>query len=113
MRVVWIATAELPAPLVNVGVRDRTGLLLGVPDLLDEASGLVGEYDGAHHRTLQNHTADNVREERLEEHNLTVVRATALDLYVRRAGLVTRLRHGYERACARDRSRDRWVCDLR
>jgi hypothetical protein len=113
MRVVWIADAALPAPLVNVGVRNPAGQLLGVPDLLDEASGLVGEYDGAHHRTLQNHTADNVREERLEEHNLTVVRATALDLYVRRAGLVRRLRRGYERARARDKSRDRWVCDMR
>lgn len=111
MRVVWVVSARLRPPLVNVGVRNRAGFLLGVPDLLDGDSGLVGEYDGAHHRTLRNHSADNVREERLEAHNLTIVRATAIDLFVRRTELVRRLRNGYARAQMRNKSRDRWICD--
>lgn len=83
--------ADLTGLLVNVPIFDAHGSLLGVADLLDEASGLVIETDGAHHREARHHTDDNVREEGFERAGLVVVRATALDhrdVY----GLVRRLR---------------------
>lgn len=109
LRYVWVVAAGLPPPLVNVEVVDaRAGWLAGLPDLLDPSSGLAAEYDGAHHRGLEQHTADNIREETFERLNLTVVRATALDLWGRRAELIGRLQAGYADALARDQRRDRW-----
>lgn len=104
LRVVWVVDAGLPPPKVNVPVFGPSGHLAGIPDLLDAATGLAGEYDGAHHRQLEQHAADNVREERLEALGLTVVRATSVDLR-RRRQLVARLREGYRRA---PRATRRW-----
>ena len=108
MRWVWVVEAGLPRPLVNPAICDADGVLLGEPDLLDPDSGTAGEYDGAHHRELRQHTSDNAREERFEDCNLNVVRATSIDLWPRRRGLVQRMRATYRRGLARDRSRDRW-----
>jgi hypothetical protein len=72
--------AGLPPMLVNTPVYDLAGNFLGIPDLLEPTTGLVTEYDGEHHRELDQHTADNLREERLEAHGLAVVRVTALDM---------------------------------
>jgi hypothetical protein len=105
LRVVWVVEAKLPRPKVNVPVFGPSGHLAGVPDLLDEETGLAGEYDGAHHRGLEQHAADNVREERLEALGLTVVRATSVDLRRGRRQLVARLREGYRRA---SRASRRW-----
>lgn len=106
LRYVWQVEAGLSRPAVNVAVLDSTGVFAGIPDLLDEASGLVGEYDGGQHRELVQHTNDNAREERLEALGLVVVRATSVDLKSRRRQLVTRLRTGYQRA--RDQHRRFW-----
>ena len=95
-------------PLVNPSVVDRQGSFVARTDLLDPQSGMVGEYDGAHHRELARHTADNVREEDLERLNLTVARATALDLWAHRDRLVARLRETHRRSSQRDRTRDAW-----
>lgn len=57
-RLVWVLDAGLPPPLVNQPVWDRDGNLLGIADLLDEEAGLVGEFDGADHRTATGHTRD-------------------------------------------------------
>lgn len=112
-RVLWVVDASLPRPQVNVPVFATShGALLGIPDLLDVGSALVGEYDGAFHREVERHTADNAREEDLEHHGLTVVRATSLDLTLFRRRTVLRLRKGHERGLARDRSADRWTLDL-
>lgn len=111
LRVVWVVEARLPKPLVNVPVYGRRGELLGIPDLFDIATGLVGEYDGAQHRDLQHHSDDNIREEALEAHNLTVVRATSIDLRRGRRTFVARLRNGHTRAQRRDRTRDAWCAD--
>jgi len=107
-KVVWVLDAGLPHPLVNRLLVDRFGVVLGEPDLLDPEAAMVGEYDGSTHRELDEHTSDNAREERFENHNLVVVRATSLDLWPRRDLLVHRLREGHRRGLARDRSRDRW-----
>jgi hypothetical protein len=108
LRVVWVLEAGLPVPLVNVEVVDEDGFLLGEADLFDREAAMVGEYDGSHHRDLSQHTADNAREERFERHNAVVVRATAIDLWPRRAQLVQRILDGHADGMARDRSRDRW-----
>jgi hypothetical protein len=109
LRVVWVMLAGLPRPVLNRPVHDGHGFLLGYPDLLDPASGLIAESDGSHHRRLDQHTADNAREEDFERHNLHVVRATSLDLYRRRGALTHRLVAGYRDARARDVRRDDWV----
>jgi hypothetical protein len=108
LRYAWLVEAGLPRPSVNEPVVDEWGHLLGIPDLLDDAAGLVVEYDGAHHRELRQHTSDNAREERFEHVGLIVVRATAIDLWPRRAELVRRLLDGHARGLARDRAKDRW-----
>ena len=108
LRFVWVVEAGLPRPLVNPSVVTEDGVFVGKPDLLGLDAGLVAEYDGAHHRDLRQHTADNAREEGFERLNLVVVRATALDLWPRRPDLVRRLRWAHRQGTSRDRGRDRW-----
>lgn len=107
LRVLWVVEAGLPRPEVNCEVYDPVYRFIGIPDLLDTEVGLVGEYDGAQHRELRHHTADNVREERLEALGLVVVRATSIDLKADRSKLVSRLRSAYQRASGWSRPR-RW-----
>lgn len=75
--------AELDAGIVglqaNVPVFDLAGNLLGIADLIDPATGLVIESDGAGHREARQHTDDNVREEKFERARLVVCRVTSLD----------------------------------
>jgi hypothetical protein len=108
LRYVWVVEAGLPRPLVNRNVLTCDGRFVARTDLLDPESGTVGEYDGAHHRELAQHTSDNAREEELEALNLEVTRATALDLWVHRPRLVQRLQAAHRRGRARDRARDAW-----
>jgi hypothetical protein len=108
LRWIWRVEAGFPRPHVNVPLFGPDGQLLGIPDLLDEQSAVVGEYDGSQHRALQAHTDDNVREEGFERGNLIVVRATAIDIFRRRPQLVARSRAARRDGLARDRSRDRW-----
>ena len=112
-RYVWVVEAGLARPLVNRGVVDEHGVLVGEADLFDLAAALAGEYDGSHHRGLAQHTADNVREEAFERLNVTVVRATSVDLWPGRSRLVGRVLDGHYRGSARDRSRDRFGIRLR
>ncbi len=42
---------------------DRSGRLLGIPDLLDIEAGLAIEYDGDDHRTARRHSSDVGRED--------------------------------------------------
>ncbi|MGH8892038.1 MAG: hypothetical protein ACRDWY_01825 [Actinomycetes bacterium] len=107
-RWIWVVEAGLPQPLVNHSICDAVGTLLGEPDLLDDEAGLVGEFDGSHHRGLRQHTSDNIREERFEGVNLGVVRATHIDLWQRRRELVQRVLAKYRLGVSRDRSRDDW-----
>jgi hypothetical protein len=110
-RLIWTIDAGLPPPLVNQPVfAARTGALLGIADLLDEEGALAGEYDGALHRVLEHHAADNEREERFESHGILVVRATVYDLAPRRRGpLVRRILALRSRGLHRDRGLDRWA----
>lgn len=113
LRFIWVVEACLPVPLVNPTVVDLDGFVVGEPDLLDPEAAYVGEYDGAHHRELTRHTDDNTREEGFEALNLTVGRATVLDIWPGRARLVRRLRAGHLRGLARDRRKDSFEVQLR
>jgi hypothetical protein len=70
LRLVWVLVADLPPPLCNRSVYDRDGRLLGIPDLFDEAAGLVGEYSGAHHKGRERHRKDVSREDLFRNHGL-------------------------------------------
>ncbi len=103
----------------NRAVFDRSGRLLGIPDLLDTDAGLALEYDGASwraersggHRDRHQHREDNIREERLERAGLIVVRVDKLDLTRHRTLLAHRLRSALAEGRTRDRRRDTWTLD--
>jgi hypothetical protein len=118
LRLFWVLELELPTPLVNRPVFDLSGRFLGVPDLLDEASGLAMEYDGtawrsdlkpSGHRDPDQHREDNVREELLERSGLIVLRADKVDLTRERRRLRQRLLAARADGLRRDRTRDRWT----
>lgn len=72
-RLIWTLDAELPRPRTNVPVFDRSGRLLGTPDLLDEEAGVIVEYDGAMHLAGQRRRSDRHREERFRDVGLEYV----------------------------------------
>ncbi len=80
MRLIWRLDAGLPAPRVNQPIFDMRGRLLGIADLLDPVAGVVGEYDGADHRSAARHSSDVDREDRFRRHVLEVFRVTGPDL---------------------------------
>jgi hypothetical protein len=98
LRYLWVVEAGLPRPRCNPYVVDSLGTVVAMADLLDDDVGLVGEYDGSSHRTLEEHTRDNCREEDLEGLGLVVVRATSLDVGPRRLRTVARILDGHRRA---------------
>jgi hypothetical protein len=108
-RLFHVVEAELPTPLVNQPIFDLSGGLLGIADLFDPDAGLVHEFDGQFHRERTQHRRDNVREESFESTGLIVVRSDSLDLRDHRLELARRLRDGWQRGMARDRSHDRWT----
>jgi hypothetical protein len=61
-RQLWEFDAGWGRPLINRTVLDRDGRFVAVPDLLDPARGVVGEYAGADHRDIDRHEADVDRE---------------------------------------------------
>ncbi|QDP96933.1 hypothetical protein FOE78_14305 [Microlunatus elymi] len=113
LRACYRLEAGLPGPWINVPIFSTTQDFLGIADLFDPYAGLVSEFDGDGHRDRRQHHVDNVREERFESVNLTVVRTDSLDLNIitnpDRRPLVRRLRDGYRRGCARDPNRDEWT----
>ena len=107
LRLVWQLDAGLPRPLVNVPVFDRDRRLLGIPDLLDPDAGLIGEFDGAMHRSATRHSRDVDREAGFRDHLLEVYRVTGLDLG--RPGLVDRLLSAHGRARFLDEAQRPWT----
>ena len=110
MRLVWVLDAGLPIPLVNQPVFDCDGRLLGIVDLLDEQAGLVGEYDGADHRTAARHSSDVAREDDLRSVGLEVFRVTGPDLPVPER-VVTRMRAARRRARWTPAAERRWTIE--
>lgn len=76
---IWEQLAGLPSPLRNRPVFSVDGRLLGIPDLFDEEIGVVGEYDGAHHKDREQHRLDVAREEGFRSHGLGYFTAVAGD----------------------------------
>jgi Protein of unknown function (DUF559) len=108
LRLIWVR-GGLPPPLVNVPVYDRhTGYLLGRPDLLDEEAGVVVEYDGAYHRSPDQHRADNSREHRLEQAGLIVIRFDNHDTARTQAKTLAVMKEARGRGLRRDRRHDSW-----
>jgi hypothetical protein len=104
--------AGLPSLLVNVPVFDLDGGFLGIVDLLEPFAGLGLEYDGAQHRELGRHTADNLREEGLELNGLAIVRVTSLDLDDG-PGTICRIQDAHRRRLFRDRAAESWTLQPR
>jgi hypothetical protein len=109
LRMCWLNDAGLPPPLINVPIFDPLDQLLGIVDLFDPESGLVAEFDGEQHRDPEHHRRDNIREEKLEAANLVVVRSDKTDIRRARRQLAERLKVGYRRGRARDRTQDAWT----
>ena len=84
MRLVWELDAGFPRPLVNQAVWTLQGRLLGYADLLDPVAGVVGEYDGADHRSATRHSADVDREGGFRDRHLEFFRVTGPDMRERR-----------------------------
>ena len=61
MMQVWESAAGFPRPLMNREVRDLTGRLLAVVDLLDVEAGVCGEFNGAAHRSAARQSRDEKR----------------------------------------------------
>ena len=108
LRLVWVIDADLPPPLCNVPVFDRSGRHIGTPDLLDEEAGVVGEYDGSLHLHGAQRARDVRREERFRAVGLeyfTVVAGDAVD----REGVVRRMRSTRARAAFTAPATRRWT----
>jgi hypothetical protein len=107
---VWLLDAGLPPPLCNRPVFSLDGRLLGIPDLLDPAAGLVGEYDGADHLRRDRRRRDITREQRYRDHGLeyfTVVRGDLSD----RPAVVRRMCAARQRALQRSETAPLWTID--
>lgn len=79
MRLVWILIAGLDFPLVNRPLYDLDGRLIGVPDLFDPVAGFAGEYQGAHHKAIDQHRDDVDRAELFRRHGIEIVEAVRGD----------------------------------
>lgn len=108
MREIWTHVAELPRPLCNVPVFDRAGNLVGVPDLLDEEAGMVGEYDGAVH--LHQRREDLDREARFRALGLEYVTMVAGDSH-QPTNMAHRLRRAHDRAAFAAPSQRGWTVE--
>ena len=107
MRLIWILDARLPRPSCNWPVADQNGQRIGRPDLLCEELAVVGEYDGADHRSATTQAADVAKEEQYRDAGLESFRVVGKDLdNVDR--VVTRMQSAVRRAREARRPR-RWM----
>lgn len=110
MRELWLSAAPKALLSCNAPVFNRRGGLIGVPDLIDPAAGVVGEYDGAHHLEGSQRATDVRREGHFRGHRLEYVVMTGPDL-ADPTHFVARLATAYERA-ADSRGHERtWTTD--
>jgi len=97
-RLVWLLDAALDPPLCNPHVFSRRdGHLIGRPDLLDLAAGLVVEYDGADHLKKDRRRRDIWRETDFRDHGLEYLTVVRGDIGDRRM-LARRFHAGRARA---------------
>lgn len=89
-------------------VFDLDGRHLGTPDLIDPATGVVGEYDGSLHLTGSQRAKDLAREERFRGHGLHPVAMVGADV-ADPSAFVHRLYASYARATAAPVTDRRWT----
>ena len=104
----WLLDAELPLPLINPPVFDLSGGLIGIPDLFDPIAGVVGEYQGAAHKSRERHRRDVAREERFRDHGLEYFEVVGGDLADERL-VVDRMRSTRRRALFRGTDERQWT----
>ncbi|WP_457109696.1 hypothetical protein [Marmoricola sp. URHA0025 HA25] len=80
LRLIWRLDAGLPPPRCNWPVADDDGSFIGRPDLLSEDLAVVGEYDGAEHRTRDRHRVDVRRDDLFRRCGLEPFRVVGADL---------------------------------
>ncbi len=82
LRMVIVLGGLPEPPILNGGIYDESGELLGVPDMLYLSPDFGLEYDGAYHHEPSQHARDNVRENRLlVVGNLPLLRYGAHDVF--------------------------------
>jgi hypothetical protein len=105
LRLLWQRRCGPTRLLCNPTVLDDEGRYVGMPDLLEEATGTVGEFVGAVHRTRAQHRKDVARADRFRRVGLEPAEFVGRDLHAE--GLVeARIRGARERAGRHPR---RWV----
>lgn len=107
LRLIWELDAGLPRPLCNMPVFDRRGNLIGTPDVLDIANGVVGEYDGALHLEGAQRTRDVRREALFRGHDLEYVTMLSSDL-PDPSGVVDRILSAHRRASRHGNQERAW-----
>jgi hypothetical protein len=105
LRMVWRQVAGWPAPLCNPTLVDLDGRFIGMPDLLDVESGVVGEFSGALHRQRARHRRDVARDGRFRAAGLEPFEVVGADLDDREL-VVHRMGEARQRAGRHPR---RWV----
>jgi hypothetical protein len=110
LHLIWELVAELNRVSANQPVFDLDGNLIGIPDLFDPVSGTVGEYNGEHHRAIEQHRSDVSREHCFRDHGLeyfTVVRGDS------RSTVAARMRRTRARAKFLPQESRSWTLDPR
>jgi hypothetical protein len=80
MRQIWMVEAKLPRPRCNWPLADERGRRIGKPDLLCEELAVVGEYDGADHRSAQRQADDVSKEDGYRNVGLECFRIVGRDI---------------------------------
>jgi hypothetical protein len=80
LRLIWCLDAGLPAPRCNWPVADASGRFIGSPDLLSEELAVVGEFDGAEHRSRRRQRDDARRDDLFRRVGLESFRVVGADL---------------------------------
>ncbi|WP_205473557.1 hypothetical protein [Nocardioides sp. SYSU D00038] len=110
MRMHWRRLVDGVRLRCNAAVLDPDGRLIGTPDLIDPATGVVGEYDGAVHLEGEQRLRDVDRAARFRAHGLEPVTRMAGDLR-RPAAFADRLLTAYRLAAEIPLRRRRWTLD--
>lgn len=110
LHLTWQLDAALPTALANRPVFDTGGRHVGTPDLLDEETGVVGEYDGALHLLGRRRSRDLEREDAFRSVGLEYFSVVAADLGNTRR-IVDRMLAARARANLIPSSRRAWTID--
>ena len=111
LRLLWRRHRPEVVLLANAPVFDPAGRHLATPDLIDPATGVVGEYDGAVHLEGGRRARDLRREGVVRRHGLEPVVMVAADVRSPR-DFLGRLDDAYRRAAARPAGQRTWTVRL-